>query len=43
MDSDFNEVTIYYKNKDIKEERLSFKKKTDISDEIVDKVLEQLN
>ena len=43
FDSDFNEVTIYYKNKDIKEERLSFKKKTDISDEIVDKVLEQLN
>ena len=43
FNSDFNEVTIFYKNNDIKDEKLSFKKKSDISDEIVDRVLDQLN
>ena len=43
FDSDFNEVTIFYKNKDLKEEKLSLKKKSEISDEIVERVLNQLN
>ena len=43
FDSNFNEVTIFYKNKKIKDEKLSIKKKSDISDEIVEKVLVQLN
>ena len=41
--SDFNEVTIFYKNKNIKEEKLIMKKKSDISDEIIDRVISQLN
>ena len=41
--SDFNEVTIHYKNKKIKNEKLSYKKKSEISDEIVDRVIDQLN
>jgi phosphopantothenoylcysteine decarboxylase/phosphopantothenate--cysteine ligase len=43
FNSDFNEVTIFYKNKDLKEEKLSLKKKSEISDNIVDRVLDQLN
>ena len=43
FDSDFNEVTIYYKNNKISEEKLSIKKKSDISDEIIDRVISQLN
>ncbi len=43
FNSDFNEVTIYYKNKDIEEEKLTFKKKSEISDEIVDRIINQLN
>ena len=43
FDSDFNEVTILYKNNKIKEEKLSLKKKSDISDEIIDRVISQLN
>ena len=39
--SDFNEVTIYYKDKD--KEKLSYKKKSEISDEIVDRIINQLN
>ena len=39
--SDFNEVTIYYKNKN--KEKLSYKKKSEISDEIVDRIINQLN
>ncbi len=39
--SDFNEVTIHYSDK--KKERLSYKKKSEISDEIVDRILNQLN
>ena len=41
--SDYNEVTIHYKNRDIKREKLSYKKKSAISDEIVDRILDQLN
>jgi len=43
FDSDFNEVTIFYKDKKIKDEKLIMKKKTEISDEIIDRVIGQLN
>ena len=43
FDSDFNEVTIFYKDKRINEEKLFMKKKSEISDEIIDKVISQLN
>ncbi len=43
FDSDYNEVTIFYKNKKIESETLSMKKKSEISDEIVDRVISQLN
>jgi phosphopantothenoylcysteine decarboxylase/phosphopantothenate--cysteine ligase len=39
--SDFNEVTVYYSDK--KKEKLSYKKKSEISDEIVDRIINQLN
>ena len=42
FDSDFNEVTIYYKAQN-KKERISFKKKSEISEEIVDRIVTQLN
>jgi len=41
FDSDFNEVTIYCNDK--KKEKLSYKKKSEISDEIVDRIINQLN
>ena len=43
FDSDFNEVTILYKNKKIKDERIYMKKKSEIAEEIVDRVFSQLN
>ena len=43
FNSDYNEVTIYYKNKDAKKDKLSYKKKSGISDEIVDRIINQLN
>ena len=43
FDSNFNEVSIFYKNKDVKNEKLTMKKKTEISEEIVDRIIEQLN
>ena len=43
FDSDFNEVTIHYKSKDKKKEKLVYKKKSEISDEIVDRIIDQLN
>ena len=43
FNSDYNEVTIHYKNKDVKKEKLSYKKKAGISDEIVDRIIDQLN
>jgi len=43
FDSDFNEVTIHYKDKDIKNEKLAYKKKSEISDEIVDRIIDQLS
>ncbi len=43
FNSDFNEVTIHYKNKKIDNEKLTYKKKSEISDEIVDRIIDQLN
>ena len=43
FDSDFNEVSIFYKNEKIKDEKLIIKKKTEISDEIINRVIKQLN
>ena len=43
FNSDYNEVAIHYKNKNIKKEKLSYKKKSEISDEIVDRIVDQLN
>ena len=41
FNSDFNEVTIHYSDKN--KEKLSYKKKSEISDEIVDRIINQLN
>ena len=43
FNSDFNEVTIFYKNKKINDEKLVMKKKSKISDEIIERVISQLN
>jgi phosphopantothenoylcysteine decarboxylase/phosphopantothenate--cysteine ligase len=43
FDSEFNEVSIFYKDKQIKNEKLAMKKKSEISEEITDRVIEQLN
>ena len=43
FNSDFNEVTIHYKIKNKKKEKLTYKKKSEISDEIVDRIINQLN
>ena len=43
FESDFNEVSIFYRNKEIKNEKLTMKKKSTISEEIVDRVIKQLN
>jgi phosphopantothenoylcysteine decarboxylase / phosphopantothenate---cysteine ligase len=43
FDSDFNEVSIFYKDKEIKNEKLTMKKKSEISEEIIDRVIKQLN
>ncbi len=43
FNSDYNEVTIHYKKRDLKKEKLSYKKKSGISDEIVDRIIDQLN
>ena len=41
FDSDYNEVTIHYDNN--KKEKLSYKKKSEISEEIVDRIVNQMN
>ncbi len=43
FDSDYNEVTIHYKDKKNKQEKLSLKKKSEISEEIVDRIVTQFN
>ena len=43
FDSDFNEVTIHYNDLKKKKETLSYKKKSEISEEIVDRIVTQMN
>ena len=43
FDSDFNEVTIFYKDKNIDDEKLHIKKKSVISDQIIERVINHLN
>ena len=43
FDSSFNEVSIYYKDKSMNDETLKIKSKSEISDEIVDRVIKKLN
>jgi len=43
FESDFNEVTIFYKDPNNNEEKLSRKKKSEISDEIIERVISRLN
>ena len=43
FDSDYNEVTIHYKDSENKKEKLSLKEKSKISEEIVDRIVEQIN
>jgi len=43
FESDFNEVTIFYKDKKRNDEKLLIKSKSEISDEIIDRVISQLN
>ena len=41
FDSEFNEVSIFYKNN--KYEKLAYKPKSEISDEVVEKIINHLN
>ena len=41
--SDYNEVTIHYKDNPNKKEKLSLKRKSEISEEIVDRIVYQIN
>ncbi len=43
FNSDYNEVTIHYKDTKNKMEKLSLKKKSEISEEIVDRIVNQFN
>ncbi len=43
FDSDYNEITIHYKDTKNKKEKLLFKKKSEISEEIVDRIASQIN
>jgi phosphopantothenoylcysteine decarboxylase/phosphopantothenate--cysteine ligase len=41
FDSNFNEVSIFYKNN--KADKLKYKLKSEISDELVEKIIDHLN
>ena len=43
FDSDYNEVTIHYKNPKDKKEKFSLKRKSEISEQIVDRIISQIN
>ncbi len=43
FESDYNEVTIHYKDPKIKKEKLSLMKKSEISEKIVDRIVTQIN
>ena len=42
FDSDYNEVTIHYKNSKLEKEKISLKKKSEISEQIVDRITAQI-
>ncbi|MBD1164239.1 bifunctional phosphopantothenoylcysteine decarboxylase/phosphopantothenate--cysteine ligase CoaBC [Pelagibacterales bacterium SAG-MED13] len=43
FNSDYNEVTIHFKDDTRKKEKISMRKKSEISEEIVDKIVSQIN
>ena len=43
FNNDYNEVTIHYKDKLKTKEKISLRKKSEISEEIVDRVVAQIN
>ena len=43
FDSNFNEVSIFYKEKKFDDEKIIIKEKSKISDEIIDRIIKQLN
>ena len=43
FNSDYNEVIIHYQNTKNKKEKLTYKKKSEISEEIVDRIINQIN
>ena len=43
FESDYNEVTIHYKDPKIKKEKLSLMKKSEISEKIVDRIVTEIN
>jgi len=43
FESMLNEVSIFYKDKKRQDEKLSMKKKSEISDEIVERIIKQFN
>ena len=43
FDSDYNEISIYYKNTQFKSEKISKRKKSEIADEITNRIVNQLN
>ena len=43
FNSDYNEVTIHFRNNNLDKEKLSFKRKDEISEEIVDRIVTQIN
>ena len=43
FDSDYNEISIYYKNTQFKSEKISKRKKSEIADEITNRIINQLN
>ena len=43
FNSNYNEVTIHFRNNNLDKEKLSFKKKDEISEEIVDRIITQIN
>ena len=43
FETDYNEVTIYFKDPENEKEKISFRKKSEISEEIVDKIVSKIN
>ena len=43
FNSDYNEVIIHYRASKNNKEKLTYKKKSDLSEEIVDRIVNQIN